>query len=103
MGVAPAGGVLCPSWIAPLRAALAAGLSIVSGLHQPLTAVPALVEAAQAAQQTLIDIRIAPNDIPIASGRRSSWKALTDCRYRLLCRKKIHGVSYHQCVAPAGP
>lgn len=83
MGVAPAGGVLCPSWIAPLRAALAAGLSIVSGLHQPLTAVPALVEAAQAAQQKLIDIRIAPNDIPIASGRRRAGKRLltvgTDC------------------------
>jgi uncharacterized NAD-dependent epimerase/dehydratase family protein len=83
IGVAPLGGALAPSWISPLVDALASGLSIVSGLHQNLEGLPALSRAARAAQQQLIDVRVAPENIPLASGQRRTGKRLltvgTDC------------------------
>ena len=83
IGVAPLGGALAPSWISPLVDALASGLSIVSGLHQNLEGLPALSRAARAARQQLIDVRVAPENIPLASGQRRTGKRLltvgTDC------------------------
>ena len=83
IGVAPLGGALAPAWISSLVDALDSGLSIVSGLHQNLKELPALSQAAQAAQQQLIDVRVAPDNIPIASGQRRTGKRLltvgTDC------------------------
>ena len=83
IGVAPLGGALAPAWISSLVDALDSGLSIVSGLHQNLQELPALSQAAHAAQQQLIDVRVAPDNIPIASGQRRTGKRLltvgTDC------------------------
>ena len=83
IGVAPLGGALAPSWISPLVDALASGLGIVSGLHQNLEELPALSQAARAAQQQLINVRVAPDNIPLASGQRRTGKRLltvgTDC------------------------
>jgi uncharacterized NAD-dependent epimerase/dehydratase family protein len=83
IGVAPSGGALKPEWVAALNEALAAGLSVVSGLHRRLSEEPTLVAAATASGQQLIDVRVPPAVIPIASGRRRSGKRLlmvgTDC------------------------
>lgn len=83
IGVAPSGGALKPDWVQVLKAALEAGLSVVSGLHRRLSAEPELVSAAAAYGQQLFDVRVPPARIPIASGRKRSGKRLlmvgTDC------------------------
>jgi uncharacterized NAD-dependent epimerase/dehydratase family protein len=83
IGVAPSGGALKAEWISALKKALLAGLSVVSGLHRRLSEESELVEAAAVSGQQLIDVRVPPASIPIASGRRRSGKRLlmvgTDC------------------------
>ena len=63
--------------------ALEAGLDIVSGMHARLTEVPALQAAAVRHGRRLIDVRVPPPHIPIATGRKRSGKRLltvgTDC------------------------
>jgi uncharacterized NAD-dependent epimerase/dehydratase family protein len=83
IGVAPSGGALKAEWVSALSDALMAGLSVVSGLHCKLSETPELKEAAAVSGQQLIDVRVPPASIPIASGRRRSGKRLlmvgTDC------------------------
>ena len=83
IGVAPSGGALKPAWVQVLKAALEAGLSVVSGLHRRLSEEPELVSAATAYGQQLFDVRVPPERIPIATGRQRSGKRLlmvgTDC------------------------
>ncbi len=83
IGVANVGGVLPGSWVAALVGALEAGLDIVSGLHGKLADVPALAEAAGRLGRRLIDVRVPPARLPIATGRKRSGRRLltvgTDC------------------------
>jgi len=83
IGIANVGGVIAAAWIPLLVEALEAGLDIVSGLHAKLHEVPALAAAAARCGRRLIDVRIPPPDIPIATGRKRSGKRLltvgTDC------------------------
>jgi uncharacterized NAD-dependent epimerase/dehydratase family protein len=83
IGVAPMGGVIQPHWIATIRAAAEAGLDIVSGLHTKLASIPGLAELAAAHGARLIDVRVPPPDITVASGaRRRGLRLLTvgtDC------------------------
>ena len=83
IGVANEGGVIPPSWIAPLTEALEAGLDIVSGMHARLGDIPALRDAAAKGGRRLIDIRVPPAGIPVGTGRKRTGKRLltvgTDC------------------------
>ena len=83
IGVANPGGVIPASWRKSLVEALEAGLDIVSGMHARLADIPELAEAASLLGRRLIDIRVPPIDIPVASGRKRSGKRLltvgTDC------------------------
>jgi uncharacterized NAD-dependent epimerase/dehydratase family protein len=83
IGVANTGGVIGESWVPLLVEALGAGLDLVSGLHAKLRDVPQLKEAALRTGRKLIDVRIPPPSIPIATGRKRSGKRLltvgTDC------------------------
>ena len=83
IGVANQGGRIHDSWVPSLLAALDAGLDLVSGMHARLSQTPALVTAAERLNRRLIDVRVPPRDIPIASGRKRSGKRLltvgTDC------------------------
>jgi uncharacterized NAD-dependent epimerase/dehydratase family protein len=83
IGVANQGGRIHDSWVPSLLAALNAGLDLVSGMHARLAQTPALVTAAERLNRRLIDVRVPPRDIPIASGRKRSGKRLltvgTDC------------------------
>ena len=83
IGIAPIGGRIADSWMPTLLDALAAGLDLVSGMHGRLEDVPALKAAAQRHERRLIDVRVPPKDIPIATGRKRSGKRLltvgTDC------------------------
>jgi uncharacterized NAD-dependent epimerase/dehydratase family protein len=83
IGVANTGGVIGASWIPLLLEALGAGLDLVSGLHAKLADVPQLREAAVRTGRKLIDVRVPPAAIPIATGRKRPGKRLltvgTDC------------------------
>lgn len=102
IGVAPSGGALKAEWVSALGEALRAGLSVVSGLHRKLSDEPALVKAAAASGQRLIDVRVPPPSIPIASGRQRSGKRLlmvgTDC----CVGKKYSALALHKALKERG-
>ena len=83
IGVAAPGGGIAHAWVPALVAALDAGLDIVSGMHVRLGTLPALREAAARSGRRLIDVRLPPSDIPVASGLRRSGRRIltvgTDC------------------------
>lgn len=83
IGVAPMGGAFQPHWIESLRQAARLGLDIVSGLHTRLAAVPGLAELAAAHGGRLIDVRIPPDNLAVATGAKRSGRRLltvgTDC------------------------
>lgn len=83
IGVANMGGALRDSWVSSLIECLEAGLDIISGLHGRLENVKALSDAAGRLGRRLIDVRVPPADIPIATGRKRSGRRLltvgTDC------------------------
>ncbi len=83
IGVANPGGMIPASWRQSLVEALEAGLDIVSGMHVRLADIPEVAEAAARLGRRLIDIRVPPAEIPVASGRKRSGRRLltvgTDC------------------------
>lgn len=83
IGVANTGGVIKPSWIPCLVAAVEAGLDIVSGMHGRLKDSSELKSVAERLGRNLIDVREPPPNIPVATGRKRSGKRLlavgTDC------------------------
>jgi uncharacterized NAD-dependent epimerase/dehydratase family protein len=83
IGVANTGGIIQVNWIPSLLAALEAGLDIVSGMHAKLGDSRELRSAADRHGRRLIDVRVPPSDIPVATGRKRSGKRLltvgTDC------------------------
>jgi uncharacterized NAD-dependent epimerase/dehydratase family protein len=83
IGVANSGGFIPASWVPALIEALEAGLEIVSGMHSKLECIPELRYGAERCGQRLIDIRIPPANIPIATGLKRGGKRLltvgTDC------------------------
>ncbi|MCI4669862.1 MAG: DUF1611 domain-containing protein [Bacteroidia bacterium] len=58
LGIANAGGVLNREWFPEIKAAMAAGMGIVSGMHEPMQEVPELAELAKNYQVELVDIRL---------------------------------------------
>jgi uncharacterized NAD-dependent epimerase/dehydratase family protein len=83
IGVANQGGVIPPSWRASLVEAMEAGLDLIAGMHMRLADIPELADAANRLGRRLIDVRVPPAQIPIATGRKRSGKRLltvgTDC------------------------
>jgi uncharacterized NAD-dependent epimerase/dehydratase family protein len=102
IGVAPSGGALKAEWVSVLAEALRSGLSLVSGLHRKLSEESELVKAAAASGQQLIDIRVPPASISIATGRQRSGKRLlmvgTDC----CVGKKYSALSLHKALQEQG-
>ncbi len=83
VGVATRGGLIPEKWMPTLLAALETGLDLISGMHVRLTSLPALVSSAERLGRRLIDVRVPPSDISVASGApRTGWRLLTvgtDC------------------------
>lgn len=83
IGVANQGGVIPPSWIRELLAAIEAGLDLVAGMHSRLQNIEELRDAAARAGTRLIDLRVPPPNLPVASGRKRTGRRLltvgTDC------------------------
>jgi len=102
IGVANTGGVIGESWVPLLVEALRAGLDLVSGLHAKLRDVPELSEAAVRTGRRLIDVRVPPASIPIATGRKRPGKRLltvgTDCALG----KKYTALALARAIAERG-
>ncbi|MDP5070773.1 MAG: DUF1611 domain-containing protein [Congregibacter sp.] len=83
VGTALVGGSIPPGWLDTLCDAAAAGIDIVAGLHTRLSSIEALRDAAAAGGSRLVDVRIPPANLPVASGQKRSGKRLltvgTDC------------------------
>ena len=83
IGVANTGGVLKPSWVPSLVAALEAGLDVVSGMHGRLASSPELKGVAERLGRQLIDVRQPPPNLPVGTGRKRAGRRLltvgTDC------------------------
>ncbi|MDQ4086538.1 MAG: DUF1611 domain-containing protein [Pseudomonadota bacterium] len=83
IGVANSGGFIPPAWRPALVEALEAGLDLVSGMHRRLGDLPELAQAARRHGRQLIDVRVPPPNIPIATGLKRGGRRLltvgTDC------------------------
>ncbi|GEO80509.1 hypothetical protein ROR02_06400 [Pararhodospirillum oryzae] len=83
VGVANRGGVIGESWREILMKAVDMGFDVAAGLHERLTDVPGLVQAAQRAGVQLHDVRHPTGRLAVANGvPRSGRRVLavgTDC------------------------
>ncbi|MEM8987055.1 MAG: DUF1611 domain-containing protein [Pseudomonadota bacterium] len=83
IGTATVGGVIPDAWRPVLTEAARAGLDVVAGLHGRLGDDETLRDAAASSGARLIDIRVPPPDLPIASGLKRAGRRLltvgTDC------------------------
>jgi len=76
VGVANRGGLISDSWADAIVQAIEAGMDIASGLHQKLSANPAIKAAAEKHGRTLTDVRHPTRDFPVASGVTRTGKRL---------------------------
>jgi len=102
IGTATVGGVIPDGWLDTLVQAAEAGLDIVSGAHGRLQDNPHLAAAAQRSGAKLVDVRVPPVGLPVASGKKRSGKRLltvgTDCAVG----KKYTALALHAAMKNAG-
>lgn len=83
IGVANVGGEIRDEWVTAIIDAMEAGLHIVSGMHGRIGQHQAISAASTRYGRRLIDLRVPPAALPIATGRKRSGKRLltigTDC------------------------
>ena len=83
IGIANDGGFIAPHWVSAIVDALAAGLDVASGLHEPLAGVPAIASAAKEAGRRLIEVRQPAQSFMPGTGRKRSGRRVltvgTDC------------------------
>jgi uncharacterized NAD-dependent epimerase/dehydratase family protein len=79
IGIAPAGGALPDAWRQEIKQSLAAGLSVMNGLHTPMASDPEL-KALLHPNQWIWDVRQEPVGLTIGSGQARllpCWRVLT--------------------------
>jgi uncharacterized NAD-dependent epimerase/dehydratase family protein len=83
IGVVNAGGKLPEHWVQSIVDALEAGLDVSAGLHQRLSEVPAIAEAAARNGRTLTDVRHSTERFETGKGTKRPGRRLltvgTDC------------------------
>lgn len=68
IGIAPSGGILAEAWRQEVKQAVAAGLSVLNGLHTPMASDPQLQNLLQDGQK-IWDIRQEPTGLKVGSGK----------------------------------
>src|SRR5919199_6821498 len=71
IGIAPSGGALPDAWGQEVKQGVAAGLSVVNGLHTPMASDPELRSLLKEGQ-VIWDIRQEPADLRVGSGKARS-------------------------------
>lgn len=106
IGVAPMGGRFESAWFEVMREAARLGLDIVSGLHTRLDTVPGLAELADRHGGRLVDLRVPPGGLNVATGARRPGRRLltvgTDCavgkKYTALALDRLLRTSGRDCT-----
>jgi uncharacterized NAD-dependent epimerase/dehydratase family protein len=102
IGVASTGGQLEAAWMPQLIALAQAGFDIASGMHDRLNDSAELVAAAKKGNAALIDIRVPPEELPVARGRKRIGKRVltvgTDCAVG----KKYSALALHRELEARG-
>lgn len=102
IGMAPVGGVIPENWWGVIEEAARAGLDIVCGLHVRLVDNPRLVAAADASGARLVDVRVPPAGLPVATGVKRSGRRIlmvgTDCAVG----KKYSALALDRAMREAG-
>lgn len=102
IGVANPGGTIPDHWLPALVDAMEEGLDIVSGMHVRLADIEALRSAALSNGRRLIDLRLPPVGVRVASGRKRAGRRLltvgTDCAVG----KKYAALALHKAFAARG-
>lgn len=75
IGIAPSGGALPEAWRQELQQAVAGGLSIVNGLHTPMSTDPDLAPLVQP-QRWIWDVRQEPAGLTVGSGQARTLPCL---------------------------
>ncbi|WP_347277325.1 DUF1611 domain-containing protein [Leptolyngbya sp. FACHB-671] len=75
IGIAPSGGALPEDWWQEVKQAVAAGLSVVNGLHTPLATDPQLSSLLKPGQ-LIWDVRREPQGLTVGSGQARSLPCL---------------------------
>ena len=113
IGIAPSGGGLPAEWRPLLRAALRAGLHVVSGLHVHLGDDAELADLAARHGVRIHDLRRPPAHLPVATGKARDVDAYTgltvgtDCNIgkmtaALHVRDALRGAGERVAFAPTG-
>ncbi|MEM6426792.1 MAG: DUF1611 domain-containing protein [Cyanobacteria bacterium P01_C01_bin.73] len=71
IGIAPSGGALPDAWYSDVEAAIAAGLSLVNGLHTPMGNDPRLTQHLRD-HQWIWDVRREPEGLSVGAGKARS-------------------------------
>lgn len=71
IGIAPSGGALPEVWWQEVKQAVAAGLSVINGLHTPMSSDPELQSLLKTGQ-VIWDIRQEPTGLAVGSGKARS-------------------------------
>jgi len=83
IGVANPGGCIPETWIPALLESVEAGLDLIAGMHLSLASIAPLRRAAKTHGRALIDVRVPPPGVSVASGRKRSGKRVltvgSDC------------------------
>jgi uncharacterized NAD-dependent epimerase/dehydratase family protein len=102
VGVAPVGGAVPEAWFEVMAEAARAGLDIVCGLHLKLADHPGVVAAARASGARLIDVRVPPRGLPVATGRKRSGRRLLTVGADCAIGKKWAALALEQALLEAG-
>lgn len=102
IGVAARGGSIAEHWVPTLLAAAEAGLDIVAGTHTLACDIEELRAAALKSGASIIDVRVPPEGLPIATGASRAGRRLltvgTDCAVG----KKYTALALHQSMRDRG-
>lgn len=102
VAVANSGGWLAEHWVPVIVEALEAGLDVASGLHQRLSDIPAVAEAAARHGRALFDVRHPVHRFKTATGIKRTGKRLltvgTDCS----CGKKYTALALERELLARG-
>lgn len=78
VGVANRGGKFAPSWIETMIRGIELGMDVASGLHDRVTAIPAVAAAAEKHGRKLFDVRHPDRDFVVGNGvKRAGLRLLT--------------------------
>lgn len=102
IGVAPVGGSVPDEWWQVMAAAARAGLDIVSGLHLKLADNPDIVAAAREAGTRLVDVRVPPRGLPVATGRKRSGRRILTVASDCAIGKKYSALALDRALRDAG-